>query len=127
MFLKWVNTISCWKRITDAAENPADFLSGQLRPLKDSVAVKEDCVYQYLTEPNDEYDHHCIAILAVILPALAQYVSTKFRDYLPEEKFTGLWQKMYDKTQSVEKHNTFSEYVFTGHITSPFWKRQSPV
>ena len=46
---------------------------------------------------------------------MAQCVTRKFADYLPEGKFTGFAQVNNDKTQSVEKHNKFSEYVFANN------------
>ena len=98
--------------LMDAAKNLGEFLTGKLRPFQEAVKVKEDCVYDSLVESSEEYDHYCISILAVILPALAQYVTKKFADYLPGGKFTGLTQVDRDKTNSVEKHNKFSEYVF---------------
>ena len=98
--------------LMDAAENPGEFLTGRLRPYQDTVKVKEDCVFNCLVETSEEYDHYCIDILAVMLPAVTQYVTKKFSDYLPGGKFTGLEQVDRDKTNSVEKHNKFSEYVF---------------
>ena len=79
-------------------------------------------MFESLVETSEDYDHYCIDNLAVILPALAPYVTAlaqyftrKFADYLPEGKFTGLAQVDNDKTQSVEKHNKFGEYVFAYH------------
>ena len=77
--------------LMDAAENSADFLTGKLRPFQDAVRVKEDCVLESLVESSEDYDHYCIDILALILPALAQYVTRKFAIFLNESSLD--WHK----------------------------------
>jgi hypothetical protein len=48
----------------------------------------------------------------VILSALAKYVTSKFKDFLPGGIFSEPTDEMKTKMMSVEKHNKFSESVF---------------
>ena len=96
--------------LEDAAENVSDFMTGKVKPLGD-VEIKEDIVYECLTE-SGEYDNECEMFVSVILAALAKYVSTKFKDFLPGGIYSDPTDEMKAKVVSVEKHNKFSERIF---------------
>ena len=42
--------------LKDAAENPADFMIGQIHPFQNHVTIKDDCVFNCLIEASEEYD-----------------------------------------------------------------------
>lgn len=97
--------------LVDAANHVDEFMKGTKRPFGESVGIKEDSVYQKLTEAS-VYDEDCAAMLKVILPALAKYVQRKFKEHLPGGEFFEVTPELYNQTKSVPTHNKFSERVF---------------
>lgn len=95
--------------LREACENIGEFMAGNIAPF--SGEVKHDAVYIALTA-DSSYDVHCQTILSILLPSICQYISRKFKDYLPEGKYSQVSEEEIQVTESVEKHNKHCERVF---------------
>ena len=94
----------------DASQNVIDFMKGDF-PAFTNRYLENDQIYEFLKK-DSVYDTEVEAILRILLPSIRNVVLRVYKDHLPNGRYAHFTDYLSKITQSVDKHNSFSEKLF---------------
>ncbi|WAQ97662.1 hypothetical protein MAR_030352 [Mya arenaria] len=103
------------KYLEEFPQHIRDFMEGNyVLIFVDQAKLTSSKVFLFLTS-DWEHDGKVEAILLILIPAMCVLCKKLFRDFLPDGTWFEASDTINEKTQSVPKHNKFSETIF-GHM-----------
>ena len=96
--------------LADASQNVTEFMKGDFPPFTNRY-LENDQIYEFLKK-DSIYDTDVEVILRIFLPSIRNVVLHVYKDHLPNGRYEHFTDDLSKITQSVDKHNSFSERLF---------------